>query len=123
MEFDSGSKFKNVHVKNDSPVPFVFNFDSKKYTMEAGEVAYVPSYLAGFMCSDAARAPEHNIRIINESEGSLEYLQSEAKRKQAEAQKLADAAKSAMDAAEAARAAAAKAAGDVRTAVEVKTKR
>lgn len=118
MEFQEGTKSRYVHVKNDSPIPFSFNWESRALTMAPGEVAYVPQYLADHMCSAAAKRPEHVIRVIDEREGSLEFLQSEAKRKQTEAQRLADEARKAMMAAEAARKAASKAAGDVKAAVE-----
>lgn len=123
MDFTVGPKVAFVHVKNDSPIPFAFNWESRVQRMEAGEVAFVPLCLAEHMVANAPKRPEHNIRIINEAEGSLEYLQSEARRKQAEAQRLADDAKRAMDQAEAARKAAARAAGDVKKAVEDEAKK
>lgn len=123
MEFSEGPRSKYVHVKNDSAIPYEFRWDSRVHRMEAGEVAFVPEYLAEHICHSAPKRPEHILRVIDEATGSLEYLQSEAKRKQAEAQLRADEAKKAMDAAEAARTAAARAAGDVKSAVDAKAKK
>lgn len=109
MQFESEEQ-DWVHVRNVGGVAFWFQWERKMYIINPNEVAHLPRYVLNYIrgggCTNYAPNAGTGdngktlLQVLDDREGSTEFLKSEAVRKKKLADEAADAARRAQEDAE-----------------------